>query len=60
MNFHRKNINANGLPVFFREFDGKYRKTFNVGIGKNPLINGITSTEIHCVIEFGENVMTSR
>jgi len=30
-----------------------------VGIGKNPLINGITSTETLCVIELGGNVMTS-
>lgn len=45
--------------MFWRELDGKYRKTFNVGIGKNPLINGITSTETVCAIEFGENVITS-
>lgn len=30
-----------------------------MGIGKNPLINGITSTETVCDIEFGGNVMTS-
>lgn len=45
--------------MFWRELDGKYRKTFNVGIGKNPLINGITSTEIVWDIEFGGNVITS-
>lgn len=28
-------------------------------MGKNPLINGITSTETLCIVEFEENVMTS-